>query len=269
MKGVLLTTLGVLLVLAVVAGGCTDSETGPELTASFHEEYRANEKTVLSVENPCGPVTITRGDVKEVVLHAVKRTRAGEEELEKVEITATKGSLLKIRARWTSVLPPRVTVDMAITVPPYVTVDAVTVSNGDVRIEGVTGDVAVSCFNGDVLITNMSGSVMAAVENGNLEVRDTTGTGDLNVRNGRIEAEVRSVRGDVAIEARNGNITLALDPALDALLAVTTKNGAVSVEGLPLEVTTSTVTAVEGVLGAGGPVIAVDATNGDVHIRSL
>ncbi|HDQ08663.1 MAG TPA: hypothetical protein ENN44_07810 [Methanoculleus sp.] len=269
MKGMLLMTLGVLLVLAVVACGCTDSATGPELTAPFDEGYRANEKTVLAVENPCGPVTITRGDVKEVVLHAVKRTRAGEEELEKVEITGTKGSLLKIRARWTTVLPPRVTVDMAITVPPYVTVDAVTVSNGDVRIDGVAGDVAVSCFNCDVLITNMSGSVTAAVENGNITVRDTTGTGDLTVRNGWIDAEVRSVRGNVAIEAKNGNITLALGPALNAALAVTTKNGAVSVEGLPLEVTAATMTAVDGVLGAGGPVIAVDATSGDVHITSL
>ncbi len=269
MKIILPASLFVVLMLAALVCGCTDGGTGPEVTASFDENYRANEKTVLAVENPSGPVTITRGDVRDVVLHAVTRSRHGEEELEKVEITATKGGLLKIRTKWTSVLPPRATVDMDITVPRYVTVGAVTVSNGDVRIAGTKGDIAVSCFNGNVLINTTDGYVTAAVENGNIDIRDTTGIGDLTVRNGRIEAEMWDVEEDVTIEAKDGDIALAVDPTLDALLAVTTKNGVISVEGLPLEVTTDTATIVEGVLGAGGPAIAIDCTNGNVNISAL
>ncbi|MBT8508731.1 hypothetical protein AZH53_09970 [Methanomicrobiaceae archaeon CYW5] len=256
------------LVLMALACGCTDGGTGPEVTATFDEKYRANEKTVVSVENPTGSVTITRGDVRDVVLHVVKRSRAGAEELEKVEISATKGDLLKIRAKWTSVLPPRVTVDMAITVPPYVTVDAVTVSNGDVRIEETKGDVSVSCFNGDVFIRDVDGSVVAAVENGDLEVRETTGIGDLSVKNGAIEAEVRDIDRDVVIEGEGGDIVLAMGPSLDAILSVATKNGVVSVEGLDLEVG-PTGTDATGVLGAGIYRLTVECTNGDVNLTAL
>jgi DUF4097 and DUF4098 domain-containing protein YvlB len=270
MKSILPAVLvWVAVVLAAATCGCTDGDSGPEVTAFFDDEYRANEKTVLSVENPGGQVTITRGDVKDVVLHAVKRSRAGEGELEKVEITATRGDFLKIRARWLSALPPRVTVDMAITVPPYVTVDAVTASNGDARITGTRGDIDVTCFKGDVVISDVDGYVTAAVENGNIEVRDTAGIGDLTARNGRIEAEVRDVTGDVTIEAKDGGIALAIDPSLDALLAVTANNGVVSVEGLPLEVTAETLTTVNGVLGTGGPTIAIECTNADVQISAL
>ncbi len=269
MKGVCVAAVFVVLLLAILSSGCTGGESGPEVNASFDEEYRANEKTIVSVENPSGQVTITRGDVRDVVLHAVTRSRVGEEELEKVEITATRGDFLKIRTRWLSALPPRVTVDMNITVPRYVTVDAVTASNGDVRISGTRGDVAVSCFNGDVVISDVDGDVTAAVENGNIEVRGTEGIADLKAKNGRVEAEVRDVSGDVTIESTNGGIVLALDPALDALLAVTTTNGVISVEGLPLEVTTETQTTVDGVLGNGGPMIEIDCSNGDVNISAL
>jgi len=269
MKSILLAAMCVAVVLAAAISGCTDGGTGPEVNAPFDEEYRANEKTVLAVENPAGQVIISRGEDHDILLHAVKRTRQGEAELDKVEITATKGNILKIRAKWVSALPPRVTVDMDISVPPYVTVDAVTVSNGDVRISGTKGDIAVSCFNGNVLINTTDGYVTAAVENGNIDIRDTTGIGDLTVRNGRIEAEVHDVRGDVTIESTNGDVTLAIDPSLDAALSMKTTKGAVSVEGLPLEVTAATVTAVEGVLGAGGPAIVIDCTNGNVNITSL
>lgn len=267
-KGVRPVAVILALVLAALACGCTDGGTGPEVTATFDEDYRANEKTVVSVENPTGSVTIARGDERDVVLHVVKRSTAGEEELEKVEITATKGELLKIRAKWTSVLPPKVTVDMEITVPRYVTVDVVTVSNGDVRIDDTKGDVSVSCFNGDVAITGVDGYVTAATENGNIDVRGTAGVGDLSVKKGTIDAEVHDIREDVTIEAEDGGIALALDPSLDALLSVTTKNGYVSVEGLPLEVDAST-RAVEGKLGAGIYAMTVECTNGDVELTAL
>ncbi len=269
MKRILCASLFLTVMLAAFACGCTDGDTGPEVTAPFDDEYRANEKTVLVVENPAGQVTITRGDVRDVVLHAVKRSRAGEEELDKVEITATKGDFLKIRAKWLSALPPRVTVDMDITVPRYVTVDAVTVSNGDVRIAGTKGDVAVSCFNGDVLINTTDGYVTAAVENGNIDIRDTTGIGDLTVRNGRIEAQVHDIRGDVTIKSTNGDVALSIDPSMNAAISIKTTKGVISVEGIPLEVTTETVTIVEGVLGTGGPTITIENTNGDVNITSL
>jgi len=270
MKRLFLAALCVAVVLTAFISGCTDDETGPEVTASFDEEYRANEKTTLSVENPGGLVTITGGKGASVVLNAVKRTRQGEDELDKVEITGFKsGNKLTIRAAWVSVLPPRVTVDMDITVPTYVTVDDVMISNGDVRISGTRGDTAVSCFNGDVVISDVDGYVTAAVENGNIDIRGTEGIGDLKVKNGGIEAEVHDVRGDVTIESTNGGITLAIGPSLDALLSVTAKNGVVSVEGLPLEVTTATGTTVEGVLGTGGPTITITTTNGNVNVNSL
>ena len=270
MKGILLAAVCVAVVLTAAISGCTDEETGPEVTASFDEEYRANEKTTLNVENPDGLISITGGKGSGIVVTAVKRTRQGEDELDKVEITGLKsGNKLTIRAAWISVLPPRVTVDMDITVPTYVTVESVRLSNGDVRISGTKGDTAVSCFNGDVLFSGVDGYVAAEVTDGTIEVRDTEGIGDLKVKNGRIEAEVYDVRGDVVIELANGDAVVSIDPSLNAAVVLKTANGVVSVGDLPLHFTKETGREAEGVLGTGGPTSMITTTNGDVNVDSL
>lgn len=281
LSALLVLSLVFAVALAAVIAGCTDivsGPAGPEVTAEFDDAYAADANTVLSVVNTNGRVSITSREGDTIILSAVKKTRFGAEQLDMVEITAERsGNELTIEAASLSgistIIPPRVTVDMNISVPKDVIVDSVALSNGEITVDGVRGDVSVSCSNGRVTMTDVDGYVAARVMNGNINIRNTTGVGGggLEVANGNIVADIHAIAGDTTIKNTNGRITVGIDPALNANLEMRTTNGEISVSGVePTTITrTDNKTYLEGVLGDGGDTLTIVTTNGDVEVLGL
>ncbi|GAB7016574.1 DUF4097 family beta strand repeat-containing protein [Methanogenium cariaci] len=270
MKKIQFTTLFLALFLAAAIPGCTDLGPGPEVTAQFDDEYEADDSTILRVVNSNGQISINSREGDTITLNTTKKSRFGEDELENIEITAIKNNNeITIKATSLTVIPPMVSVDMDITVPTNVTVDSVEQSNGEIRISGTKGDMSASCSNGEITMNNVDGYVSARVDNGNIEIRETTGIDELEVSNGNIVAEIYDIRNGATIKTINGEITVSINPSLNAAIEMKTTNGIISVKGIALNFTRTEVTHMEGVLGNGGDKITIENTNGNVNVKAL
>lgn len=260
-----------LVLLIAIFSGCTAPllEEGPEITESFYAEYEIVNNTVVNVENINGNIQINKWDGDRVVLDAVKKTRFGEDELDKVEIIATQDDTkLRIEVKH-AVEWARVSVDIDIKVPDNVTVDYVRTSNGNVQISGVEGDVEASSSNGNVIVTYVNGYVKASTSNGNIEIRDTTGVQDLKTSNGAILAEISGTRDDVDITSLNGKITVYLNPAMNIDIKGSVSNGRISTDDLAMNLTTMKEHYIEGKLGDGGNKIFMSVSNGNINLDKL
>lgn len=268
MNNHVITVLSLVLLTALLSG-CTGPVEGPEITESFYAEYDPVNTTVLNVENVNGNIRINRWDGDRILVYAEKKTRYSKDELDKVEITATRGDTqldidVKHAAAWT-----RVSVEIYITVPANCIVDRARTSNGNVTITGVDGDVEASSSNGDVIVTGVNGYVKATASNGRIEIRDTTGIQDLKTSNGAILAEISDIRDDVDITSSNGAITVYLNPDMNIDIKGSVSNGRISAADLAINMTAVREHSIEGTLGEGGYTIFISAANGNINLDTL
>jgi hypothetical protein len=259
--------IGITLLLIVVGlSGCL----GPEVTEYFNEEYAANTNTVLKVTNINGQIEIYAQDGDTVTVDAIKRTRQGRDELEKIEINVTESdNEINVEAKYLGVGSVRVSTDMNIKAPSYVTVDTVTTSNGAVQISGVKGNISAHSSNGAIVIEDIDGYVKASTSNGNIDIEDTTGIGDLETSNGRINTEIYDFKENITISSSNGKITVYINSDLNADIEMITSNGEISISGISLELTKSEEKHIEGKLGDGGNKILIQTSNGDIVLNKL
>lgn len=189
-----------------------------------------------------------------------------------------------IRNRWDSNNPERV--NFTIRLPAGTNVRIGT-GNGDLRLEGVGGDIGAGTGNGDVEIRGTSGTVRASSGNGEIlvdratgPVRASTGNGRVDVRtargpvqastgNGRILIDMASLEGsgDLEFHTGSGDVVLRLPDDLDAELQVRLGNGRVDSD-FPLMVQGRTnFRNLRATIGRGGRRLIVSSGNGDVALR--
>ncbi|WP_254536254.1 DUF4097 family beta strand repeat-containing protein [Halomarina litorea] len=260
---------GAALSLTALAG-CTTA-LGRAETDESTSTHTVPDGARLVVENRNGAVTVERGDGESLVLSTTKRTRAGRDHLDRVEVrTRTDGDRFVVeRVAVDGADDGEVTVDVTLAVPPGVPVASVTTANGAVSLSGTAGDTDVRTENGAVTAVDVDGRLSLRTSNGRIEAAGVRGYRDLRTENGEIDASVASMAGDLAVETTNGRVSLALDRALDARIDASTTNGRVTVEGLALaehEVRRERVT---GRLGEGTHELRVRTTNGPVDLRTL
>ncbi|MEF8777187.1 MAG: DUF4097 family beta strand repeat-containing protein [Haloarculaceae archaeon] len=140
---------------------------------------------------------------------------------------------------------------------------------GTVRARNLAGTLALSSVNGDVRGRDVDGAVSGRTSNGDVTVRDCSRIGDLRNTNGDVRAGFRGVPGNVGVETTNRDIGLAIDPPVDCELDVRVTNGAIDAGGLDLETKTVGDGTIAATLGDGGPILALETTNGAVEFDSL
>lgn len=138
-----------------------------------------------------------------------------------------------------------------------------TVTNGEIRVQGLEGD-----FN----ISNV---------NGRIEVEDAAGSGRVHTVNGRVKVTfLRNPRADSYFGTINGPVELFFQPGLSADLRMKTFNGGVYSDFELTPLASGPMTAVvrggrrsykasqysRARAGNGGPEITLDGFNGDVRI---
>lgn len=123
-------------------------------------------------------------------------------------------------------------------------------TNGQVRVEGIKGD------------------VRAETTNGGVRGRDLSGTVEASTTNGGVVLEMNALAsGGLRAETTNGGVEVTVPENVRAEIRATCVHGGVSVNGLSVDGETSR-NRVEGKVNGGGPKISLETTNGGIRLRA-
>ena len=253
-----------LLTLAALAMTAADSgraQTRPELTEEFHQTYPLSATGRVALSNINGSVRVSAWDRNEVKVDAIKRAYTQERLREaQIKVDANSGSI-EIETeypeyRWTDRDTERhenpASVEYTLTVPRTARIEEVSLVNGGLDIEGVTGPVHASSVNGRVTARGLSGQV------------------NLSVVNGRLEATLDSISaaGTVNLSAVNGALVVTIPSDSNATIHADTVHGPISNDfGLPVREGEYVGRELAGRLGQGGTRVSLNNVNGSIQLK--
>ena len=128
----------------------------------------------------------------------------------------------------------------------------------------------VSLINGGLSIEGLSGPVHASSVNGKIMARGLTGPVNLSVVNGRLEATLDSVggSGSVSLSAVNGPLVATIPSDSNATIHADTVHGSISNDfNLPVRVGEYVGRELAGRLGQGGTRVNLNNVNGSIQIK--
>lgn len=234
----------------------------------FHNTYKVESGTRLNLYNINGGINISKCDEDYVDVYALKKTRYGEKELEKVKIKVSINGDMVIRTRHLK-KNARVSVDYEIKVPSNVTVNHINTSNGRIELEGTKGDSILTTSNGRITVKNVDGNVSARTSNGRINIIGTPGILKATTSNSSIKAEIPSIRQDIDFTTSNGSIDLYISADLDANIEMRTSNGKVSIHSIQILTSEMSKTYAKGKIGNGGNTINITTSNGKIDLYKL
>ena len=264
----------VAFVILIILGlsGCIDlgvETPGPEVRGFIYSEYDATNNSILSVSTVNGEISITSWSGENISLNATKRSKYGEDDLDKAEIVVTEnGNEITIEIKHTQPIRSRA-VDLDIKIPYNVTVKSATSTNGPIEISNTMGNIVLTNTNEPIDVEDVDGYVKATTTNGDIYILRTTGVDDLVSTNGDISAEIFDIQKDVDIQTTNGGIDLYIKPTLNSSIQISTTNGGITVGGDFISVTESSSNSFKGTIGTGGYTINVVTLNGGIKIYEL
>jgi hypothetical protein len=228
--------------------------------AGFRETVDFAPGGTLTLENDYGDVEIRGWDRGEVEIVARSETAAaaprdirsarqaaGREAAPRIEIRETNRGLL-VRTPTFEGLGEPPAIDYEVRVHESVRLTGIRISEGDLTVTGVYGDLEASVDKGDLLVRNYSGPVRATLG---------TGTADVEV------LDLRD-RDEITISSRRGDIVLRLESGVGAIVEADAPRGEVISDfDLGRRLPASTV---KGWIGQGGPSIILRASDGRIEI---
>ena len=271
MKKTFLAAFGAAALAALLASCIliTDPEgepgwrTTPETEAGsppteFRQTFDSAPGRTLSLENDYGDVTITGWDRDQVEVVAKAATVEPQPQgssrpyrirkvTPEVDVQETEDGLL-VRTPTFEGPGQAPAVDYEVSVPNSVVLTGIRVSEGNLAIADVFGRIEASVDEGDLTVSNYSGPM-----------RLTVGTGNA-------DAEVLDLRDrdEISITCRKGDISLRLEPGVNAIVEADAPRGDVSSDfdlGVKLPAP-----AVKGWIGQGGPAVFLRASEGRIRI---
>jgi serine/threonine protein kinase len=211
----------------------------------------------VSLENVNGHTEISGWDRNEVAIQAVKHGKPGERiEATQIEVNA-QSDRISIRAKQSSsrsgAKGDEVDVDYTVRVPRNARLATISNVNGQIRINGVAGDIEASNVNGETQVAGAAGNLK------------------LSTANGRIEAELVSLGRDqtVSFKSVNGRIGITLPARADADVTASSVSGDIHSEFSALTVKKNFPLGgdLKGTLGQGGARVKATTVNGGIHFR--
>lgn len=217
---------GLLLLAVVGVGAGLASACGvlPQTTAR-DEAKLSQQVSNVRLDNKSGDVTIRGADgVRQVTVERTIRYVGGKPSLQSVRVD--NGTL-----RLDGCAAPRCDVDYVVTVPTGTVIEGrmtageITLSRlGKVDVETTSGDIRADGISGDVRIQTQNGTVnVALAKPGNVQTKATNGDVSVSVPAGRYRVTAETTRGD-------RNVSVNSDPAGTHQLDVRTTNGDVTVK---------------------------------------
>jgi DUF4097 and DUF4098 domain-containing protein YvlB len=238
-------------------------------TRDVHYNYPMSANGKLSVETFNGNIEVSGWDQEAVDISGTKQgpTQQAADELEvSVDHSA---NAISVRVLRPSVRRSNQGARFVIKVPRRAILDRLTSSNGAIRTTDGAGPARFRTSNGAIQVSSLAGSLEAQTSNGRITADLTSADGPvrLETSNGAIEVSLPAkFDEEVRAHTSNGGITLRAPSTLNARLAARTSNGKITSD---LEMRTSgeiSRTRIEGVIGAGGPLIDLTTSNGGIRI---
>jgi DUF4097 and DUF4098 domain-containing protein YvlB len=260
-KRVLLTALLSLAVILTVAGRVMMQQ-AEMLREEFHQTYPLGAQGRVSLENINGSVRVVAWDRDEVKVDAVKSAYRRDRLDEAKIVVRSDMNAVHIETDY----PMRTqnfnddegrynnpaTVEYTLTVPRNVRIDSIELINGDLNIDGITGDIKASSINGHVSGHELMGEVRLSTVNGKVEAM----FGRLN--------ETKAI----SLGSVNGPVTLVIPSDSNAVIKADTVHGGISNDfGLPVRRGEYVGRDLAGQLGQGGARIKLGNVNGAITIK--
>jgi DUF4097 and DUF4098 domain-containing protein YvlB len=124
--------------------------------------------------------------------------------------------------------------------------------------------------NGELTIDGVTGDIEASNVNGSTRIKDASGNLKLNSVNGRIDAEMIALANgqQVSLHAVNGEVELAVPVNADADFSANTVNGSITsaFPGLKAKREFPVGNSLKGTLGTGGATVKATTVNGSIRI---
>lgn len=232
------------------------------LSDEFHQTYPLASDGRVSLGNINGAVRVTAWERNEVKVDAVKKAYRRERLAEaKIEVRSDANSI-RIETQYPYTTQrftdgagrydnPAI-VEYTVMVPRNARIDSIELINGNLDIDGITGDVKASSINGRVSAHELTGEVRLSTINGKLEAMF-----------GRLNESKAISLGSV-----NGPVLLTIPSDSNAELKAGTVHGGISNEfGLPVRYGDYVGRDLAGQLGQGGARIKLGNVNGSITIR--
>ncbi|HEY0406074.1 MAG TPA: DUF4097 family beta strand repeat-containing protein [Pyrinomonadaceae bacterium] len=262
MKRTLLLALVAVGLLLPTLSGNSQAQNSEELREELHRTFPLTADGRITLANISGAVKITAWDRNEIKIDAVKRAYT-RERLDEAQI--------KINSNADSIdinvdYPERnyyvnkgderrnslASIDYALTIPRGARLESIELVNGDLDVEGLTGDVKASLVNGHVTARGLAGEAK------------------LSTVNGRLEATFDHLSPDKAISlgSVNGPLAVTIPSDANAQLRANTVHGSITNDfGLRVRHGEYVGSDLAGTLGSGGPRIKLANVNGPITIR--
>jgi DUF4097 and DUF4098 domain-containing protein YvlB len=260
LKRRLILCLIALASFALAGADATRAQTRPELTEEFHQTYPLAADGSVSLSNINGDVRVVAWDRGEVKVDAVKRAYM-QERLREAQINVDAGARhIEIETkypeyRWTrrqEQWENPASIEYTITVPRGARIDQISLVNGSLNIEG------------------LSGAVNASSVNGRMVARGLTGAVNLSVVNGKLDATLDRLNdsGTVSLNSVNGPLVVTIPSDSNATVRADTVHGQISNDfNLPVREGEYVGRDLEGRLGQGGSRVRLNNVNGSITIR--
>jgi DUF4097 and DUF4098 domain-containing protein YvlB len=259
-KRILLAALIALSFLAT--GASVMTQQSEMLREEFHQTYPLAADGRVSLGNINGSVRVTAWDRNEVKLDAVKMAyRRDRIDEAKIEVRSDPSSIhietqYPYRSQTFTDGEGRInnpaTVEYTLTVPHNARIDSIELINGNLDIDGITGDVKASSINGRVSAHELTG-----------EVKLSTINGKLDAMFGRLNESKAISLGSV-----NGPVLLTIPSDSNAELKAGTVHGGITNDfGLPIRRGDYVGRDLAGQLGQGGARIKLGNVNGSITIK--
>lgn len=222
-------------------------------------EFEMGAGGTLSVENINGDITIIGGSGNTVEITATKKGD-NQDYLDGIEIQVSADERrIRIRTEhpreeksWFGFGNGNGSVTYEITAPADIHIDSVDTVNGEIEVEGISGDVSAETTNGEIYLTGLTGSLDA----------DTT--------NGTIDATFVRLEGNQRVKAEtvNGRVQLRLPANASARIDADTVNGGIDADDFGLHVDKGFLGRdLEGEIGGGDARVDLNTVNGSIRIR--
>jgi len=242
---------------------------GGHFNKDFHYSYPMAANGRLTVETFNGGIEVSGWDQDTVDISGTKYgpTQEMADDLNvSVDHSASSVSIRVVRP---SVRRGNLGAKFVIKVPRSAVLDRLSTSNGAIRTTDGVGPSRLTTSNGAIQVTGLKGPIDAHTSNGriNADLARADGPVRLETSNGSVELTLPSkFDEDVRAHTSNGGITVRVPSELNARVEARTSNGKITSD---LEVRTSgeiSRNRMEGVIGAGGPLLDLSTSNGGIRI---
>lgn len=254
--GALLGAMTAVLALALQAHA---SDWQGSETEEFHKTYPLSANGSIELKNINGSVQIKGWDRNEVKVDAIKHADSKERLQEATIKVDADSNSISIRTEYPDhdrnswghgKHDQPASVEYSLMVPRNARLAGIDLVNGDLDIEGVKGEVRVSCVNG------------------RLRARDLGGRAELSTVNGSLDASLERLASPVDVSSVNASVVLTLPSDAKADLEASTVSGSISNEfGIPVAKHRWVGNELNGELGGGGPTVRISNVNGRIEIR--